>query len=484
MEFTEAKDLLPTRRDIAARIFRQRSVFAVVFLLVVAGFLLTGQFRPKYKAEMKILVRKERVDPVVTTSTASTPELQSVSVSEQDLNSEVQILRGEDLLRNVVVQAGLAPKSGDPVAIARAVQKLEKNLDVTSIEKTNLIGVTYQSPTPEQSERVLTVMELLYPATQRSFDGNGFQVAFFEKQVTDQRRALDAAQSKMVDFTNRTGVIAADMEREIAIHQMGDLKLAQIQTDAEIANLRGNVSTLESQVGNEPTRILTESRTGDNPQLRQQLETTLLGLKLKQTDLLNKYDPSYRLVQDVKREIQTTQDLIDSEEKVPVRESTTSINPLRQTLMTQFDETSAQLAGLQQKRDALRSSYANLQHTAARLTTSGPEQVALLQDVTAAQDQLKLYVDKLAEAKVTRSLDASNILNVVVAQHPIAPTLPQNSKLGTLAAMLFAGLVLSFGAAFLFDIFDPTVHNASELGDALEVPVLAEFGRDLSYERG
>ena len=186
----------------------------------------------------------------------------------------------------------------------------------------------------------------------------------------------------------------------------------------------------------------------------------------------------------VKGEIQTTQDLIDSEEKVPVRENTTSINPMRQTLMTQFAENSAQLAGLRQKRAVLLSAYAGLQKTAGTLTTANPEQQALLDDVRSAQDQLKLYVDKLAEARVTRSLDASNILNVVVAQQPIAPALPQNSRIGMLAAMLFAALVLSCGTALFFDIFDPTVHNASELGDVLEVPVLAEFGRDIYFERG
>ena len=107
MQLVEYKPLLPTRRDLVARIFRQRTVFVACLLLVVAGFIITGQFQPKYQAEMKILVRKERVDPVVTTDQNSTPELQTMSVREEDLNSQVEILKGEDLLRDVVVQAGL-----------------------------------------------------------------------------------------------------------------------------------------------------------------------------------------------------------------------------------------------------------------------------------------------------------------------------------------------------------------------------------------
>jgi capsular polysaccharide biosynthesis protein len=53
-----------------------------------------------------------------------------------------------------------------------------------------------------------------------------------------------------------------------------------------------------------------------------------------------------------------------------------------------------------------------------------------------------------------------------------------------LAAFLFTGLLLSFGGAFLIDVFDPTVRDTAELGEALNAPILAEFGRDIYIERG
>ena len=46
MYLLESKSLLPTRREIAARVFRQRTIFLVCFLLVVAGFLLNRQIKP------------------------------------------------------------------------------------------------------------------------------------------------------------------------------------------------------------------------------------------------------------------------------------------------------------------------------------------------------------------------------------------------------------------------------------------------------
>jgi capsular polysaccharide biosynthesis protein len=48
---------------------------------------------------------------------------------------------------------------------------------------------------------------------------------------------------------------------------------------------------------------------------------------------------------------------------------------------------------------------------------------------------------------------------------------------------LFTGLLLSFGGAFLVDVFDPTVRDAAELTEALNAPVLAQFGREIYIDR-
>ena len=72
----------------------------------------------KYEAEMKILVNRERVDPVVT----SNPEAQAGPsivpvVSEEDLNSEVELLKSRDLLEKVVVACGLAKDAPSGVGV-------------------------------------------------------------------------------------------------------------------------------------------------------------------------------------------------------------------------------------------------------------------------------------------------------------------------------------------------------------------------------
>lgn len=485
MQLIESRALLPTRREMAVRIFRQRVVFLVCFLLVMAGFVLTGQFTPMYRAEMKILIRKERVDPKVTTGQNSTPELQSVVVREEDLNSEAELLKGDDLLHDVVVQAGLVPAgSNDPIAIAKVLRKMKRKLDVSPVTKTDLISVSYESANPERSRRVLTTLESLYLAKQRNVRVNDFQVTFFDQQVTLERNALAAAEAKLLGFTRTNGVVSAALQRDLTIRRMEDLNQEQMQNAAEMANLQGRVKNLATQLSVEDPRIVTESKTADNPQLLQQLKSSLLALQLKRTELLNKYEAHYRLVEDVDREIATAQRLIDDQANALIKENSSNINPIHQALETEFEEGTAQLSGLRDKQVKLAQSSAELENSAEDLVAKDSEQQTLLLDVKTAQDQYQLYVDKLAQARMTHALDKNGILNVVVAQEPVTPTLPQSSLLSSLAAFLFTGLLLSLGGAFLVDVFDPTVRDTAELGEALNAPILAEFGRDIYIERG
>ena len=429
-QLIEYRPLLPTRRDLVARIFRQRTVFVVCLLLVIAGFIITGQFQPKYQAEMTILVRKERVDPVVTTDQNSTPELQTMSVREEDLNSQVEILKGEDLLRDVVLQAGLTRGNNDPVVIAKAVRKLERNLDVSAVTKTDLIAVKYESTNPEQSRRVLATLASLYLTRKRNVQGPDFEVSFFQEQVREHGAALQAAEAKLLEFTQRTGIVSADLERDLTIRQMKEMNQERIQTNADIAALQGQTGQLAAQVAAQPDRIPTESKTADNPQLLNQLKGTLLTLQLKRTQLLNQYDSHYRLVQDMDREIATTQALLDAQVKAPVRENSSDNNPTRLALRTELAQSHAQLTGLQAKASQLSEATASLERSAQDLTEKDAEQDILLRNVKTEKDQYQLYVDKLDQARTTHSLDKGGILNVAVVQEPQLPALPVHSTLG------------------------------------------------------
>ena len=62
------------------------------------------------------------------------------------------------------------------------------------------------------------------------------------------------------------------------------------------------------QLAKLPARNVTQVRTADNPELLRALKASLLDLELKKTQLLTKFEPSHRLVQEVEQQIAQAKD--------------------------------------------------------------------------------------------------------------------------------------------------------------------------------
>src|ERR1700722_13178250 len=137
---------LTQARDLISIGLRHRRLVMLTFLGLSAGVLLSlFLLPPRYKATTKILVKKERADFVVTADPNDAQQQAPAAVSETDLNSEIELMKSEDLLEKVVVTCGLqnAASSGwlaklpfmgsssDPhKVISNAARDLSKSMDM------------------------------------------------------------------------------------------------------------------------------------------------------------------------------------------------------------------------------------------------------------------------------------------------------------------------------------------------------------------
>src|SRR6266550_1334837 len=115
-----------TLRDIILVCFRHRQLIIVTCGVIFVGSLIYAVVTPRtYEAETKILVKRERADPVVTPENNASPIL-TTGVTEEDLNSEVELLKSRDLLEHVVITCGLdrLPAYSVLGSVLRAVRKI------------------------------------------------------------------------------------------------------------------------------------------------------------------------------------------------------------------------------------------------------------------------------------------------------------------------------------------------------------------------
>src|SRR5437762_8632786 len=98
-------------REGASALFRRKSLVLFTFLAVIIGTVIVTLLLPnRYESRMKILVKNQRVDVAITpeaTNGANTPIVEN-EVSENQINSEIELLTSKDLLTQVVKDTGLA----------------------------------------------------------------------------------------------------------------------------------------------------------------------------------------------------------------------------------------------------------------------------------------------------------------------------------------------------------------------------------------
>src|SRR5882672_6013957 len=122
----------PTLRDLLAVMFRQRRLVLLSFISIFLSVLAYGVFAPSYQAHMNVLVRRGRVDPLVTPAPTPSPMFQRDEISEEELNSQVELLRDDEILRIVVQSSGVAGGpwyerflgGSEEVRLARSVRRM------------------------------------------------------------------------------------------------------------------------------------------------------------------------------------------------------------------------------------------------------------------------------------------------------------------------------------------------------------------------
>jgi len=401
------------------------------------------------------------------------------AVSEEDLNSEVELIESDDVLRKVVVECGLNKKRSllgsqdESTRTAKAVRRMKSDLVVDPIRKTNLISVVYESESPQLAAQVLETLSRVYVQKHLEVHHPSGQVKFFEQETQQYKAALDDAEQKLQDFSSQLGGVAPAQMRDLTLQKLAEFNATLESTRAEIKSTNNRIADLEHQHGSTPSRMTTQMKKGDNPQVLEQLKATLMSLELKRTELLTKYQPTYPLVQEVDKEITDTRAMLAKEEGTPVSEETTDQNPTYSWINSELAKAKADLSGLQARETATQAIVDLYAAKARQLDEKGIMQQDLLRTEKANEENYLLYLKKSEEARITDALDATRILNVAVAQAPVVPALPSRSPwIFCLVGLLMAS-VASVGLVLAVDYLDQSFRTPSEVMAELGIPVLA-----------
>jgi uncharacterized protein involved in exopolysaccharide biosynthesis len=497
---------IPNVRDWLEIAYRRRNVALLAALSTFAVIALgTLMWAPVYSSSCEILVQGNRAELLVTPglqeNTLQNPGAVANAVSEQELNSERELLTSMYLVKLALADLPVPPayshKNGVAVGMMKSVLKLpvsgygalhdipkleprekwaldvEQHLGASVIKRSNIIEVEYRSDDRHWTKTFLDRLIMHYMEFHAHISHDPAAQQFFEGQKKQLEVRLEGSEEKLRDFQLKTGIGNLSEQKHNLINRISELQRDAAQNVAGILASDRQVTTIEGQLKNTPERINKETRTVQNQAL-QQLKPQVAQLKAERAELLSRYQPNSQRIKQIDAKLAEQEKVLNSENRLEVNEQSFDTNPIWLTLETQIQQARTTSASRNATLDEINRQIATANQQLSALVSNGVLLDRLQRQVTSDQDTYRSYVRKTEEARAAEALNADKILNVSLAQppveplQPIFPSVPLNLAVGMLLAF-----AMGIAAAYWAEERDPTIYSASSITEATGLPIIA-----------
>lgn len=460
-------------------LFRHLKLFllvaGVVFALALAWIFGTPR---KYESHASILVQNARSNVVITAGNNEAPE-GSRELTEEELNSDVQVLLSRDMLDEVVHPGwNKRPRTdysrAEIIDHEKAVGGLARRLEAPVVHKSNVLTATITAPTPEQAQEEMQRLIAAFIARQRQISRPPGATRFFAQQAERYKKELAQAQMALAEFQNQKNLVNVNDRETTLSSNVTTAENQRRDADVQIRELEKRIEANSALMETMPNRQTTQERTTPLTGALDQLTTQLVTLKNQQTELLNKYPPTDRAVRQVELQIVEVEAGIRAASSPKSREAATDINPAWQQLQNDLALMRSQLSGLRARRAVL-SNQIETSQTALN-TTEGltPTFTSLQRKVDELDSNYQAFLKKRDEAEIADSMDRQDLVNFAVVEAPSYSLTPVHPKpvrdifLALITAFLLGGI-----AVFLMESVRDTAGAAAELERWSRYPVLA-----------
>ncbi len=431
----------------------------LIALLVVVGTVLGALLsvvQPRvFRSHMKLLVRTGREETVMA-SGQQTADASLRHVSEEDVNSEMELLRSHDLLEAVVRDCDLAPHLDGPDRQQRAtelaVQKLYRNLEISAVRKTNVIDIAYYADSAAVAGSVLRDLNAKYLSLSIAAHGAPDSTRFFTDELEGSRRRMLLAQQQATDFRLASKIFDPAQQRTGLVGQLSSIRERLQDTIAQVTEQMSRRHALQSQSTGLPNRIATQEQTSVNKPLIENLEARLNDLKTNRILLSAKYKKDDALITTVDQQILNTTQQLNQISTPRVTDQTSDLNPLQQSIIAELSTNAVLIQALVTRENALRSEQATVLASLNDLDQKAVSLANLERTQSEAQNSYTLFDQRLEESRIATQMDQQKIANVAVVENPVASPIPISPSLRfDLLIGLCSGALLGFLISWLLE---------------------------------
>lgn len=467
-------------RDLIEMVFRHRRTVLIILPGVFLAAVLFVLFAHRmYQSEMKILVQNTRGNLILSSEKSPSATTTAGDVTEQQINSQIEILHSRDVL-DPVVEPGWAAHdvdartSTDVKRHDRMIEEMEKHLGADPVRKSNIITVTYAGRSPREAQDTLQRLSASFLSEQRRLLRPAGATEFFNVEAERYRNGWNEASKDFVAFQQRNQLVSLPDEEASIAKQIAATQDQLRLIDNGIHEVEGKIVGTRASQADANERQTTAIRTLPNQQSAQELTTLLVTLENKRTALLTQFKLQDRLVQEVDQQIAQTRFALSAAQAGSAQERTTDVNPAWQQIRTATLQNTITRSALYAQRSGVQQQLAELRIKLANTQSLTVQYNLLKSRADSLQENYNLYVQKMEQAQIEDAMDERKLMNVSIAEQPTLSYLPISPKpVSDLALGLLSACFLTFAFLYFSELGRVTIASPRELEATTGKPVLA-----------
>lgn len=462
--------------------------FAVVTVVGLATFLSA----PTYEVRASILLKKNQAEVPLTPTESN--QLVITRLSQEDLNSELAILRSRELTETVSTElGGKRPSSlDDPSPVGRVmdwldgtdgltshqrlVVHLEQKLRFVAVDRSNIVEIRYRSTNPEWARDVVDTLTTAYLGRRLQIHETPGATAFFADEARSARTRLEESEGAVEDYIQTAGLsLPVTSHKEALLQTLAQLEQDLAEAEVNVRESEDRVHALEARWREVPTRLPSAHRDNLAPEV-EEIQRGLVALKLRYDAVSRDYSPTNSRVTSLADQVQLAEERLREAEQRAGVINRTELNEVNQTLRAQLLSSQAELEGARARYQSLRVHAARGRRHLDEVNQKTFELERLSRDVSTHEEAYVLYVNKREEARISTAMDRQQMVNASIAQKaqlPLKPVAPR--KVINMLVGLFLGAVGALGLAVVRDHFDETLSTPADAEQHLAAPHLGSI---------
>jgi polysaccharide chain length determinant protein (PEP-CTERM system associated) len=421
-------------------------------------------------------------------------------VIRQDFESQLNLIRqsllGRANLERVAEQVGLnltaMPAAQRDAVLSSLSQRIEIALEPPAIRDPRIPNTLYRITIRDSDRQMaLKIVDVLLNSfvegTMRS-DRTGTATAerFLRDQLADYGKRLADAEAQLADFKKKNVGLVPGGQGDYFQRLTGHIQAAE-ELEAQLVVATSRRAELQRQLRGEAPfvpRADSSGRTdaGGNAQDTagqiQQTQARLDDLLLRFTDKHPDVIAARETLTQLRERQQAEIDALRRGDAGAAAVARAQSNPVRQNIQLQLNQVDVEIAALRTQIADRRRHEADLRRLVDTVPEVEAEYARLMRDYDVTRTQYNALLEKLERTRLSGDAEQTGTVKFNIVDPPAAsykPIFPNRPLF--LIAVLFVGLGIGGGLAYLMHLIKPVFSSAESLAEVTGLPVLGSVAR-------